>query len=159
MTTSGAVNSPYAVADFKLETSVVETGVPIMVWRSVGNSHTEFARESALDELAIATGRDQVDLRRDLLAENPRTLHALELAAELGGWGTPLPEGRARGIAASSFLSHSAQVTEISARPAQPRPRRARHVRAGLRHRRQPGPGPGAGRRRPDLRAERRRVG
>ncbi|WP_329047766.1 molybdopterin-dependent oxidoreductase [Amycolatopsis sp. NBC_01488] len=114
MTTSGAVNSPYAVADFKLETSVVETGVPIMVWRSVGNSHTEFARESALDELAIATERDQVDLRRDLLAENPRTLHALELAAELGGWGTPLPEGRARGIAASSFLSHSAQVTEIS---------------------------------------------
>jgi isoquinoline 1-oxidoreductase beta subunit len=114
MTTSGAVNSPYAMADFKLESSVVEAGVPIMVWRSVGNSHTEFARESALDELAIATGRDQVDLRRDLLADNPRTLAALESAAELGGWGTPLPEGRARGIASSSFLSHSAQVTEIS---------------------------------------------
>lgn len=114
MTTSGAVNSPYAIADFKLETTVVESGVPIMVWRSVGNSHTEFARESVLDELAIATGRDQVDLRRDLLADNPRTLAALELAVELGGWGTPLPEGRARGIAASSFLSHSAQVTEIS---------------------------------------------
>jgi isoquinoline 1-oxidoreductase beta subunit len=114
MTTSGAVNGPYAIGDFKLEVTNVRTGVPIMVWRSVGNSHTEFARESAIDELAIAVGRDPVDLRRDLLADNPRTLRALELVAEHVGWGTPPPEGRARGVAASSFLSHSAQVTEIS---------------------------------------------
>lgn len=115
MTTSGAVDGPYALANFKLETTNVQTGVPIMVWRSVGNSHTEFARESAIDELAIAAGRDPVDLRRDLLAGNPRTLRALELAAERSGWGTPPPEGRARGVACSSFLdSHSAQVTEIS---------------------------------------------
>ena len=115
MTTSGAINGPYALPNFKLETTNVQTGVPIMVWRSVANSHTEFGRESAIDELAIAARRDPVDLRRDLLADNPRTLRAMELAAERGGWGTPLPEGRARGIAASSFLdSHSAQVTEIS---------------------------------------------
>ena len=115
MTTSGAVDGPYALANFKLETTNVQTGVPIMVWRSVGNSHTEFARESAIDELALAAGRDPVDLRRDLLAGNPRTLRALDLAADRAGWGTPLPEGRARGVACSSFLdSHSAQVTEIS---------------------------------------------
>src|ERR1700745_876066 len=81
-----------------------------MLWRSIGNSHTEFARESAIDELAIAAGRDPVDLRRDLLAENPRTLRALEL----GGEGAAAPEGHARGITCSSYLSHSAQVTEIS---------------------------------------------
>jgi isoquinoline 1-oxidoreductase subunit beta len=115
MTTTGAVDGPYAMANFKLEASNVTTGVPIMVWRSVGNSHTEFARESAIDELAAAADRDPVDFRRDLLAGNPRTLRALELAADRAGWGTPLPEGRARGVACSSFLSHSAQVTEISA--------------------------------------------
>jgi len=115
MTTSGAVDGPYALADFKLETTNVETGVPVMVWRSVGNSHTEFARESAIDELAVAARRDPADLRRELLANNPRTLVALELAAERAGWGATLPEGRARGIACSSFLgSHSAQVTEVS---------------------------------------------
>ena len=114
MTTSGAVDGPYALANFKLETTNVHTGVPIMVWRSVGNSHTEFARESAIDELAAAAGRDPADFRRDLLTGNPRTLRALELAADRAGWGTPLPAGRARGIACSSFLSHSAQVTEIS---------------------------------------------
>jgi isoquinoline 1-oxidoreductase beta subunit len=85
-----------------------------MVWRSVGNSHTEFARESAIDELAIAAGRDPVDLRRALLAGSPRTLRALELAAERADWGSPTPEGRGRGIVSSAFLGHSAQVTEVS---------------------------------------------
>jgi isoquinoline 1-oxidoreductase subunit beta len=113
-TTTGAADPPYEFENFKLESTNFESGVPTMVWRSVGNSHTEFARESAIDELAIAVGRDPVDLRRDLLAGNPRTLRALELAAEVADWGTPPPEGRARGIACSSFLSHSAQVTEIS---------------------------------------------
>src|ERR1700739_4120905 len=85
-----------------------------MVWRSVGNSHTEFGRESAIDELALAPGRDPIDLRRELLAGSPRTLRALELAAERANWGTPLPEGRARGVTCSDFLGHSAQVTEVS---------------------------------------------
>jgi isoquinoline 1-oxidoreductase subunit beta len=113
-TTTGAADPPYAFPNFKLESTNFKSGVPTMVWRSVGNSHTEFARESAIDELAIAAGRDPVDLRRELLADSPRTLRALELAAERGGWGSPPPEGRARGITCSSFLSHSANVTEIS---------------------------------------------
>jgi isoquinoline 1-oxidoreductase beta subunit len=113
-TTTGAVNPPYAVENFRLESTNFETPITTMVWRSVGNSHTEFARESAIDELAIAAGRDPVDLRRGLLAGSPRTLRALELAADRAEWGTPLPEGRARGIASSDFLGHSAQVTEVS---------------------------------------------
>ena len=114
MTVAGIVDGPYAFPNVRLASTNFESGVPIMAWRSIGNSHTEFARESAIDELAIAAGRDPVDLRRDLLAENPRTLRALELAAEIVGWGTPAPEGHARGITCSSYLSHSAQVTEIS---------------------------------------------
>jgi isoquinoline 1-oxidoreductase subunit beta len=113
-TTTGAADPPYAFENFKLESTNFESGVPTMVWRSVGNSHTEFARESAIDELAVAAGRDPVDLRRGLLADNPRTLRALELAADIAEWTTPPPEGRARGITCSSFLSHSANVTEIS---------------------------------------------
>jgi isoquinoline 1-oxidoreductase beta subunit len=113
-TTTGAADPPYAFENFKLESTNFESGIPTMVWRSVGNSHTEFARESAIDELARAAGRDPVDMRRELLAANPRTLRALELAAEIAEWGMPAAEGRARGITCSSFLSHSANVTEIS---------------------------------------------
>src|ERR1700716_3975496 len=114
MTVTGVVDNPYTFENFKVEATNVDAGVPIMVWRSVGNSHTEFARESALDELAIAAGRDPVDLRRELLVNNPRTLHALELAADRAGWGSPLPAGHARGIACTNYLSSSAQVVEIS---------------------------------------------
>ena len=114
MTTTGAADSPYAFENFKLESTNVEAGVPIMVWRSVGNSHTEFARESALDELATAAKRDPVELRRDLLANAPRTLHTLEVAADLASWNSPLPQGRARGLACSSFLSHSAMIAEVA---------------------------------------------
>jgi isoquinoline 1-oxidoreductase beta subunit len=113
-TTTGAVDSPYAIENFRLASTNFESRIPTMVWRSVGNSHTEFARESAIDELAIAAGRDPVDLRRELLVDSPRTLHALDLAAEAAGWGSPLPEGRSRGITCSGFLGHSANVTEIS---------------------------------------------
>jgi isoquinoline 1-oxidoreductase subunit beta len=113
-TTTGAVDPPYAVENFRLQSTNFESSISTMVWRSVGNSHTEFARESAIDELAIAAARDPVDMRRELLAGSPRTVRALELAAERADWGTPLPEGRARGITSSGFLGHSANVTEIS---------------------------------------------
>jgi isoquinoline 1-oxidoreductase subunit beta len=113
-TTTGAVDPPYAVENFRLESTNFESSISTMVWRSVGNSHTEFARESAIDELAIAAGRDPVDMRRELLAARPRTMRALELAADRADWGSPLPEGRARGITSSGFLGHSANVTEVS---------------------------------------------
>jgi isoquinoline 1-oxidoreductase subunit beta len=114
MTVTGIADGPYAYPNFRLASTNFESGVPIMVWRSVGNSHTEFARESAIDELAIAAGRDPVDLRRELLADSPRTLRALEVVAERSGWGSPMPEGKARGVACSSFLSHSGHVIEVS---------------------------------------------
>jgi isoquinoline 1-oxidoreductase beta subunit len=113
-TTTGAVDNPYRYPAFKLESTNVDTGIPLMVWRSVGNSHTEFARESVLDELALAADRDPLDLRRELLADNPRTLRALDLAATLAGWGNPPPDGHARGVACSSFLSPNAQIIEVS---------------------------------------------
>jgi isoquinoline 1-oxidoreductase beta subunit len=113
-TTTGVADHPYSFPAFKLESTNVETGVPTMVWRSVGNSHTEFARECALDELALAAGRDSIDLRRGLLADNPRTLRALELAAEVVGWDKPTRDGVARGVACSGFLAHHAQIAEVS---------------------------------------------
>lgn len=113
--TTGAVDNPYRFPSFRVESTNVETGVPLMVWRSVGNSHTEFARECALDEIADSTGRDPVDLRRDLLQHNPRTLRALEMAAAVAGWDTAPPTGRARGVACSGFLnSPHAQIAEVA---------------------------------------------
>jgi len=90
-------------------------GIPVLWWRSVGNTHTAFAMESMIDELAWAAGRDPLEFRAALLADKPRHLRALRLAAEKAGWGKKPPAGRARGLAVhESFGSIVAEVAEVS---------------------------------------------
>jgi isoquinoline 1-oxidoreductase beta subunit len=89
--------------------------VPVSYWRSVGNSYNVFFAECFIDELAGAAGRDPVEFRRGLLANNPRALAVLNLLAEKSGWATAPPRGRARGIAiAECFGSIVGEVAEIS---------------------------------------------
>jgi isoquinoline 1-oxidoreductase beta subunit len=113
--TEGAAEVPYAIPNLEVSYSRTEIGVPVGFWRSVGNSHTAFAVECFVDELAATAGQDPVEYRRKLLAGSPRHLGVLELAAERAGWGAPLPAGRFRGVAVHmSFGSYVAQVAEIS---------------------------------------------
>jgi isoquinoline 1-oxidoreductase beta subunit len=114
-TTEGVADTPYDLPNMHVTLHTLDTGVPVLWWRSVGNSHTAFVMETMLDEIATATGKDPVELRRGLLAKNPRVLRVLELAAAKSGWGSALPKGRARGIAVhESFGSVCAQVAEVS---------------------------------------------
>jgi isoquinoline 1-oxidoreductase beta subunit len=106
---------PYAIPHQRIESHNADKTLDVLWWRSVGHSHTAFANESFVDEIAHAGGRDPLELRRRLLAGMPRHLAVLELAAEKSGWGTPLPAGRARGIAIQkSFGSYVAEVAEVS---------------------------------------------
>jgi isoquinoline 1-oxidoreductase subunit beta len=67
-------------------------------------------------------GRDPVEFRRALLVGHPRELRTLNLAVENSGWGTPLPTGRARGVAVHhSFESVVAHVVEASIEDGKPR--------------------------------------
>jgi isoquinoline 1-oxidoreductase beta subunit len=113
----GASDSPYLahIADRTLELHSPATGIPVLWWRSVGHTHTAFAMESLVDELAHAAGKDPVEYRRALLGDHARHVGVLNLAADKAGWGTPPPRGRARGVAVhESFGSFVAQVAEIS---------------------------------------------
>jgi len=111
----GAIDLPYAFGSRLVEYVRHPSPVPVGFWRSVGHSINAFVVESAIDELAAAAGIDPLAFRQRLLAGNPRVLAVLNAAASLGGWGTPLPGGRARGLALSvSFGSIVAQVAEIS---------------------------------------------
>jgi isoquinoline 1-oxidoreductase beta subunit len=111
----GAPEIPYAIPNLEVRYAQADLAVPVGFWRSVGNSHTAFAVECFLDELAALAGKDPVEFRRQLLAHSPRHLAALNLVAERAGWGTPLPAGRFRGVALhASFGSFVAQVAEIS---------------------------------------------
>jgi isoquinoline 1-oxidoreductase beta subunit len=113
--TEGAANLPYTIPNFACELHSPVVGVPTLWWRSVGHTHTAYSTETFLDELAHAAKRDPFELRRELLAGHPRHKAVLELAASKAGWGTPLPAGRARGIALQeSFSSFVANVVEVS---------------------------------------------
>jgi len=111
----GAANLPYAIPNRLLELHSPKLAVPVQWWRSVGSTHTAYATECFLDDIARATGKDPLALRRTLLAQHPRHLAALELAAKQAGWGKPLGKDKARGIAVhESFDTVVAQVVEVS---------------------------------------------
>ncbi len=108
-------NPPYAFARYRLDAIVPQGPVPVGFWRSVGHSHTAFFDECFLDEVAIAMGRDPLELRRALLKDKPRHLAVLDAVAKASGWGTPLPAATGRGIALrASFGSIVAQVAEVA---------------------------------------------
>ncbi|HTE05535.1 MAG TPA: xanthine dehydrogenase family protein molybdopterin-binding subunit [Planctomycetota bacterium] len=118
----GADDTPYAILNLQVELHTTKPNVPTQWWRSVGHSHTAFAVESFLDEIAHATGEDPVALRRRLLAGKARWLGVLELVAQKSGWGKPAPAGRARGFALHhSFSSWVAHVAEVSVQDGRPR--------------------------------------
>ncbi|HEX4963962.1 MAG TPA: xanthine dehydrogenase family protein molybdopterin-binding subunit [Thermoanaerobaculia bacterium] len=113
----GASDSPYVtgIANHRVDLHSTKPGVPVLWWRSVGHSHTAFAVESFVDELAHAAKQDPLEFRRALLSKSPRVRAVLELAAEKAGWGSPVPAGRGRGIAVhESFGSIVSQVAEVS---------------------------------------------
>ena len=114
----GGVGMPYAVANVHVDYHMPDTGIPVGFWRSVNNSFNAFVVESFVDELAHAAKKDPYEFRRDLLGKAPRHLGVLNLAAQKAGWGTSLPQGRARGIAVwKAFESYVAQVAEVSLGP------------------------------------------
>src|SRR5262249_26126631 len=116
----GVVDAPYlkAVSARKVTLHSPRRPIPVLWWRSVGNSHTAFAMESMLDELAHAAGQDPLAFRLRMLEKSPRQAKVLQTAAEKAGWSGQRGAGRARGLALhESFGSIVAQVAEVSIDP------------------------------------------
>ena len=88
-------------------------------WRSLGLLANTFAIESFIDELAIKAGKDPVQFRLAMTANDERGKKlkgVIEAAAKKAGWDTRLPpNGRALGFAASTDANTPvAQVAEVS---------------------------------------------
>jgi isoquinoline 1-oxidoreductase beta subunit len=111
----GAADMPYEFRNFRVTHAPADLPVTTWQWRAVDNTQNAYVVECFLDELARAGGKDPLALRLRLLGGRPRHQRVLETAAERAGWNTPLPAGRARGIALSAcFGSIVAQVAEVS---------------------------------------------
>jgi isoquinoline 1-oxidoreductase beta subunit len=112
----GAATIAYDIPNIDVQLTTTTVGVPVLWWRVVGSSHTTFAVEAFIDEVAHAAGQDPFTFRRKLLEHDARMQGVLELAAEKAGWSSgPLPKGRGRGIAvAEAFNTYVAQVAEVT---------------------------------------------
>jgi isoquinoline 1-oxidoreductase beta subunit len=113
--TDGAINLAYDIPNLRVEYVHIEPpGIPTAFWRSVGPSHTVFAVESFMDELAAAAKKDPVAYRRALLDKAPRARAVLDLAADKAGWGRVLPKRSGRGVSLQSvFGTYMAQIAEV----------------------------------------------
>jgi len=107
-----ASSGPYRVPAVRIVArSILSHTTPSTAFRGFGNPQPIWAVESNMDEAAHALGIDPLELRLRNLARrgeafNPGDTPAdgdweqtVRRAAELIGWGSPLPPGRGRGIA------------------------------------------------------------
>ncbi len=113
---AGALGLPYAIVNRRIEFVPNPADIPLGYWRSVGESYNTFAVESAIDELALAAGKDPLAFRKLQAAGDPRALGVLNAVDTLSGWSTTAaPKGSARGVAfLSGFGSYIALVALVS---------------------------------------------
>jgi isoquinoline 1-oxidoreductase beta subunit len=114
------VASRYYVPSYRFSNHTRKFHVPVGTRRGVGQAAHEFYRESFVDELARAAGKDPYHYRRELIARTDLPfktdmIKALDLAAEMSGWGTPLPRGFARAIALEERGAETGNSATISA--------------------------------------------
>lgn len=108
-------DQPYQIANLRMEYAQRNSHVPVGFWRTVGHSQNPFMRESFIDELAHAAGKDPYEYRRRLLAESSRERKILDATAKHAKWDAKPPQGVHRGIAVTEgYGSYTSAVCELS---------------------------------------------
>jgi isoquinoline 1-oxidoreductase beta subunit len=82
-------------------------------WRGVNANQNAIYLECAMDEFAVAAGRDPLEFRLAHLKDSPKMQAVLKAVAEKSGWGND--DGRSRGLAVfHSFGSYTAACAEVT---------------------------------------------
>ncbi len=104
----------YAIPSVHVTGADVTLGVPVSIWRGAEFSYVTFAVESFIDEIAAAVGIDPYKFRRALLNNTPRLQAVVDLAASKAAWGTQMPAGQGRGMAAFVYANSDTYVAEVA---------------------------------------------
>lgn len=110
---------PHYVPNMHIEYARMKTPPPFGWMRGVGFTQHVWMNQGFQDELAVAAGRDPIDLYMELLDEGTvppdikdrdvavgriRNMRAvLARVTKVADWNSPLPHGRGRGVAVSDF--------------------------------------------------------
>ena len=108
----------YGMPNRRTVARVVKLPVKTGWWRGLGLLANIFAIESFIDELAASVKMDPLAFRLKNLGateEGERFRNVLNTVADKAGWGSPMPDGHARGIACcTDGKTIVAQVAEVS---------------------------------------------
>ncbi len=124
----GFTNNPYDIKNIQIENAKAEAFMRIGWMRSVYNIISGFGVNSFVDELAVASGKDAIEFRIDLLGldrefsegkqhtfSSKRLKNVLLKAKEISNWGKKLPKNHGIGVAIHySFYSYVASIVEVS---------------------------------------------
>ena len=126
-TVEGAADTSYNISNFHVSAHNPTVNVPVLWWRSVGNTHTAFVMETLIDEMATRAKMDPIAYRQKLLKADAKKLRSvLDLLAEKSTWRNGLPKGRAAGIACHEcFGTAVACAVEVSIENKRPKIHRA----------------------------------
>jgi len=115
------------IPNYRLEATILPTGVPMGPWRAPGSCVFGFVIHSFVDELAHAAGGDPLQFRLDLLGDKDlvpgtgdrpqnydvgRMRAVVKEVARLAGYPQTLPQGRGQGLA--FHFSHRGYVAQVA---------------------------------------------
>jgi len=124
----GVADTHYEIANFHVSAHQPTVNVPVLWWRSVGNTHTAFVMETVIDELAIRANSDPIAYRRKLLnSEAKNLIGVLDLMDQKSAaWRKNLVQGHAVGVACHECFGTSvACAVDVSIENQKPRIHRA----------------------------------
>jgi len=126
-TVEGASDTNYSIPNFHLSAHNPTVNVPVLWWRSVGNTHTAFVMETLIDELAMRAKMDPIAYRRKLLKPEAKKLRAvLDLLEQQSMWRKSLPKGHAAGVSCHEcFGTAVACAVDVSIENKRPKIHRA----------------------------------
>ncbi len=113
------------IDNFRVEQTKLRWTTPCGAWRAPGSNVFGFVVQSFVHELAVAAGRDHLDVLLEIIGEprwlkqgeawslnTARAAGVIGLAAAKAGWGRTMPSGRALGLA--FYFSHAGHIAEVA---------------------------------------------
>jgi isoquinoline 1-oxidoreductase subunit beta len=124
----GTADTQCTIPNFQVSAHHPTINVPVLWWRSVGNTYNAFVMETLIDELAMRVNADPITYRSQLLSADAKKLRAcLALLQEkTASWSDGVPRDHAVGIACHEcFGTGVAGAVEVSIKDRRPRIHRA----------------------------------
>lgn len=111
----------YDIPGHQVQQLIEDSGIACSFWRGVGAGYVKFGTETLVDEVAVATNQDPLQMRIDLCNKSPRAQAVLREVATMSNWQGARASGHALGLAFSdAWGTFCAMVVDVSLNQGRP---------------------------------------